>query len=508
MDSRDTQFFHAGANFARRQAEKEQQAIARRSLFMSKMAQMRQRNNDWAAYDNELAKQNEKYNELLAQQQEQQNENEELNAANQRMEQIAYAQQKRLELDNDISEQMSDAKVDYARDQELVKADTKEIVNLRNEIGEHPDQYINPQQNTTRAIDDLEKPRFKDFEYHDFLNYEAISPKEPILQNGYQFISKKLCYPFVELGLQSQKVYEGLKNWQQQGINSDVLKREQDKLQKQIASQGFFGNDAPAYRKKLTDLETGQVKTGSLGDLSLAASELRLRFYLTSTKNKQGVITEPNLAMLYRQAMIQEELEQQYPLDWQQGLATADDMLSQNGYAKEVATGKLMAHDFYKMLDSEGQNGELDKWTLIPRQIANYPNSGRLMQKPLYLDPYRKERLLYQTTGKLAIKDPRNPKMQDKMWHTLSNYFGDLAARRYDLIKYQKLKGYHDEILNPECNYTTYLDRWNQAHHGTQKDYEVFHGTKKAPQFATFSKIDDTSLDESKQNVKGLMQNG
>lgn len=510
MEARDTQFFHAGVNFAQRRAEQEKKAIEARSAFLAKLAQKRQQNSDWAVYDNQLAEQNERYNELLAQQQEQLDKNQELSQINEQMEQVAYAQQQRLALDNDISEQMINAKVNYVQDQNKIEQDTKNIIQLRDAVQTKADDFINPKQNAIRAINDLKEPRFKDYEYVGFLNYHDISAKEERLQNGYQLISKGVSYPFIELGLQASKTYDGLRNWTQPGISGDVLHNEQDKLQKQIISSGFFANDNPAFRKKLSDLETGQTHSGTLAEMSFAVSELRLRYYLTSTKNEQGVVSEPNLAMLYRACAVQEELEQEFPDNWQQGLAAADDTLSNNGYAKEVTTSKLMQHDFFKMLDEQSPNGELNSWTLIPRQIAQYPNSGRLMQTPLYLDPYQRERQFYQATGKLMIKDPRNPKMQQQMWQALSNYFGDLAQKRSDLLDYQKLKGYHDEILNPDCDYTTYLQRWDNMHHGNPQDYAQFHPTEnaKAPEFATFSKIDDTSIVQENTKAKDFKQNG
>lgn len=510
MEARDTQFFHAGVNFAQRRAEQEKKAIEARSAFLAKLAQKRQQNSDWMAYDNQLAEQNERYNELLAQQQEQLEENQKLSQINEQMEQVAYAQQQRLALDNDISEQMSNARINYVQDQNKIEQDTKDIVRLRDNVQIKANDFIDPKQNAIRAINDLKKPRFKDYEYANFFNYHNISLKEERLQNGYQLISKGLSYPFIELGLQTPKTYAGLKNWAQPGLNEDILHNEQDKLWKQITSSGFFANDNPAFRKKLSDLETEQTHSGTLTEMSFAVSELRLRYYLTSTKNKQGIVNEPNLAMLYRACDVQEELEREFPDSWQQGLAAADDTLSNNGYAKEVATGKLMQHDFFKMLDEQSPNGELNNWTLIPRQIARYPNSGRLMQKPLYLDPYQRERQFYQATGKLMIKDPRNPKMQQQMWQALSNYFGDLAQKRSDLLDYQKLKGYHNEILNPNCDYTTYLQRWNDAHHGNLQDYMQFHPTEnaKAPEFATFSKIDNTSITRENTKAKGFKQNG
>lgn len=510
MEARDTQFFHAGVNFAQRRAEQEKKAIEARSVFLAKLAQKRQQNSDWMAYDNQLAEQNERYNELLAQQQEQLEENQKLSQINEQMEQVAYAQQQRLALDNDISEQMSNAKVNYVQDQNKIEQDTKDIIRLRDNVQIKANDFIDPKQNAIRAINDLKKPRFKDYEYANFFNYHNISPKEERLQNGYQLISKGLSYPFIELGLQTPKTYAGLKNWTQPELNEDILRNEQDKLWKQITSSGFFANDNPAFRKKLSDLETKQTHSGTLTEMSFAVSELRLRYYLTSTKNEQGIVNEPNLAMLYRACDVQEELEREFPDSWQQGLAAADDTLSNNGYAKEVTTGKLMQHDFFKMLDEQSPNGELNNWTLIPRQIARYPNSGRLMQKPLYLDPYQRERQFYQATGKLMIKDPRNPKMQQQMWQALSNYFGDLAQKRSDLLDYQKLKGYHNEILNPNCDYTTYLQRWNDAHHGNPQDYMQFHPTEntKAPEFATFSKIDDTSITRENTKAKDFKQNG
>ena len=39
MEARDTQFFHAGVNFAQRQAEQEKKAIEARSAFLAKLAQ-------------------------------------------------------------------------------------------------------------------------------------------------------------------------------------------------------------------------------------------------------------------------------------------------------------------------------------------------------------------------------------------------------------------------------------------------------------------------------------
>ena len=82
MEARDTQFFHAGVNFAQRRAEQEKKAIEAHSAFLAKLAQKRQQNSDWAVYDNQLAEQNERYNELLAQQQEQLDKNQELSQIN------------------------------------------------------------------------------------------------------------------------------------------------------------------------------------------------------------------------------------------------------------------------------------------------------------------------------------------------------------------------------------------------------------------------------------------
>ena len=164
MDARDTQFFHAGVNFAQRQAEQEKKAIESRSAFLAKLAQTRQQHSDWAAYDNQLAEQNERYNELLAQQQEQLDKNQELSQINEQMEQVAYAQQQRLALDNDISEQMINAKVNYVQDQNKIEQDTKNIVQLRDVVQTKADDFINPKQNEIRAINDLKELRFTDYE--------------------------------------------------------------------------------------------------------------------------------------------------------------------------------------------------------------------------------------------------------------------------------------------------------------------------------------------------------